>query len=498
MKFKNNLTSLNLYIHPHLRILALIILIAFIPRFLQLGYSHYYGDETKALYTQKAMAPAEFLFNQRKGPAQFIVTWGVETLTGGYKEAFIRFPFALAGLFSVIFVYLFMYELIKDRRTAFVTAVFFAVNGFFIAFSRTAQYQSLLHFFLFFTLFVLILYLRTEKPRVRWSLLILGAVSTGILFLTHYDAVFSLVPIFYIFGKKLKQDSKYIREILYVFFPVVLLMVGLYYVPYFKNNYFKDNTAAYLYQRALGFHLKKHSSLYTYFVYNPVKYTIFPLLLSIFSLLNKRRPLVFMLWVWFLIPFITFELVFSNPGTHIQNYIIPLIILAGIGIIEVFDRLQSEKFLQSVYFVMVSLSISVLWMVNCAIFIPYFNKSYPWVDYKLGPLNIQRVAKDDYQLFLYGFPYYRGWDKVADYLNSDEVEEEPRNYATNDNDTIAFFYLNPLTIYRGKPQYYIVIPYNQEIDAEIKKDIYDPIYYKEVKRIPLENYEDIIIYLRLR
>jgi hypothetical protein len=71
--------------------------------------------------------------------------------------------------------------------------------------------------------------------------------------------------------------------------------------------------------------------------------------------------------------------------------------------------------------------------------------------------------KANVQLFLYGFPYNRAWDQVRDYLYA---QEGVRNIYTNDNDTIAQYYLRKFDYTPPGanyfPQYYIDVANNQE------------------------------------
>src|SRR3990172_6261880 len=85
--------------------LVLILLGSAALRFMHLSYSHFQGDEIKALYPPGSPFP-EFLFIQKKGPVQFLVTLLVRSVTGGYSEWMTRLPFALASLVGVYVLYL--------------------------------------------------------------------------------------------------------------------------------------------------------------------------------------------------------------------------------------------------------------------------------------------------------------------------------------------------------------------------------------------------------
>src|SRR3972149_1166207 len=142
--------------------LILLLSVTVILRFPQLGYSHFYGDETKAIFYNKSISITDFLLDQRKGPIQFVVTWVSENIVGGFNEMYIRFPFALAGSFSVLVFYLLVKNLFGWREAVFASFLF-TLSGFNIAFSRTAQYQSVLIMFCLIALFLCLLYSKNKN-----------------------------------------------------------------------------------------------------------------------------------------------------------------------------------------------------------------------------------------------------------------------------------------------------------------------------------------------
>lgn len=74
-------------------------------RLSNLGYSNYQGDEIKALYLpQLGENLLDFLLRQRKGPIQFLVTYGMRIFNPSYdNELLMRLPFALAGILAIYF-----------------------------------------------------------------------------------------------------------------------------------------------------------------------------------------------------------------------------------------------------------------------------------------------------------------------------------------------------------------------------------------------------------
>src|SRR5689334_61102 len=119
-------------------LILFLLIISAVPRFWGLGASHFYGDETKTLYLDKTIPAITYFLDQRKGPMQFFVTWVVEKLSGGFSELWMRLPFAIAGLLSVLVFYLLVKKLF-DYKVAFVASLLYSFSGFSITFSRTVQ-----------------------------------------------------------------------------------------------------------------------------------------------------------------------------------------------------------------------------------------------------------------------------------------------------------------------------------------------------------------------
>jgi len=430
-------------------LLVLLIIVSAVLRLSSLGYSHFYGDETKTLYLDKTISATDFLFGQRKGPVQFLVVWGVEKLTGGFNEQAVRFPFALAGLLSVGVFYI-LVKKIFTWREALVASTLFALSGFNIAFSRTAQYQSILILVGLLSIFFIYQYSLASKH--RYIYLMLGSVFLGISFLTHYDAVFFAIPCVFIFYKNARLTKINFKEILLFTLPCLVLLAA-FYVPYIFNGNFANNTFNYLSRRASGDTYLPNNSIYTAKVYNPYLIGFIPLFFAFFFLLRPISWKKAIIFVWFIVPYILFEYLFRNPGTHINNYYLPLYIIASVGFVQVIDSLP-KSFFRPLLNVGLIIIFIVYGFINTSVYLPGLRFGYPWHN---G--NIDK----NYHLYLYGFPYYRAWDQVQAYFSE---TDGIRNFYTNDNNIIASYYLRkydltpPGTNYL--PQYYVYIKDSQE------------------------------------
>lgn len=441
--------------------LLFLLFVTVLPRFWGLGYSEFYGDETKTLYWNKTVPAVEFLMNQRKGPVQFLAAWFMEKVTEGFAEFTTRLPFALAGTLSVFVLY-FVVKNWFGERTAFISALLFSANGIFIAFSRTAQYQSFLWLFGFLAI------LAAQKNKIFLS----GALL-GLCLLSHYDGIFFAIPVLYSLVPGFKSNWKRALH----FMAPLALVAGTFYLPYFLGGYFGDHTSGYLLRR-INEQESVFSSLQTYLVYNPYVFSL-PLVLLGLGLLGKKV----MFALWFGLPFVVFELVFRSPGTHIQQYLIPLIIMSGFVIDSLVEYSKKWKVNDILLTIFGVLGIGYVYY-SFLTFIPQFNRGYPWKNEELGQL--------DQSLYLYGFPYRRGWKQVNEHLRRVGAND----FYTNDNVTVAEYYLLGIPANKFEPEFYIEIS-NSQLFKELDESVFGRYQYILEETIEINGDTTAKIYRRV-
>ena len=159
--------------------LLLIGVVSIFLRFTDLGFHHYYGDEVKTLFLRKDKSAFDFLMEQRKGPIQFLIVWVTEKLSGGFDEFYIRIPFAVFGVLLVyIFYYFVRVTLNYNRNISLFSTILVALNGIYIAFSRTAQYQMV---YLVFGFLSLILFKKFLDESAKFKRIIFFSLATFFL-----------------------------------------------------------------------------------------------------------------------------------------------------------------------------------------------------------------------------------------------------------------------------------------------------------------------------
>jgi len=425
--------------------LIILLLLSFLVRVSGLGYSHYYGDEIKTLYLDKTVTASKFLLDQRKGPVQFIATWVMEKIFGGYDEGWLRLPFALASVISVFVLY-FVVKKLFGKNPAYYATVIYAFSGFSVAFGRTAQYQSFLMLFGFLSLLFILL----SKETKRKTYILVAALFWVFSVYSHYDGVFFLIPAVLFFIQNKKDFLDFLK---YFLFPAMLLLLP-FYLPYVINGYLASNTINYVSRRMSGSGYLPNSSAYTVSVYNPFNIFLLLVLPGLMSFFTKGNRKVYMVQIWFVATLGFYELVIKNPGTHIQNYLLPLIILSGYVISS------SGRYMRLAVSVLLPFYIGISFYT----FVPSLNTGYPWKPSNILGLHLGKIEKK-FQLFLYGFPYNRGWDQIKAYF---EEKKDVNGVYTNDNDSYADYYLRGFAYTRPGPnflpQYYVHIIDSQEID----------------------------------
>ncbi len=411
-------------------VFALLLIFSLYVRFSQLGYSTFYGDETKTLYFDKTVPALTFLFDQRKGPVQFLASWIMEKISGGFDEFWIRLPFATAGLLSVLVFYI-LARKFMNQWAALASSFLYSFSGFSVAFSRTAQYQQFL--LLFGLLGILLMFLSLEKN--NRFLLIISALAFSISLLSHYDGIFYLLIGALLFFNHSNVNVTTIRKFVLFFIFPALILSGLFYIPYLLNGYFESNSLSYLLRRVFGgAESGIANSFYTVRIYNPLVLPFIVLMLSVFGLNNEKLPYRKIFFVWFIVPFILFEFLTLNPGTHIFHYLVPLILIFGCyGQLILTSGSAAFKIIGKlliIFIIIAQVSVSI-WM-----FVPHFKSNYPWRESRFMNLRFPKLDKK-FQVFTYGFPYDRGFREIRDHLDS---VEGIRGIYTNDNDVVAKYY----------------------------------------------------------
>ena len=424
-------------------------------RLVNLGYSDYQGDEIKALFLpEEGQSIYTFFLTQRKGPMQFIITFLLKLVDPNYiNRFFMRLPFAVAGILAVFFFYK-LINLYFDKKIAFFSAFFLATNGFFVAFSRIIQYQSYVIFFMVLALYFFSLAFKNEKWKLKG--IYLGFLAWSFSMLSHYDGVFIAPFVLYTLYRWIKTyEIKSVKEFLkYFAIPVLITAILLlsFYIPFVME--LSKSTLSYWKGRIEGTGGKISSSKYLFTVYQPIYvihiYTGLVVLggvrtlIRIFQNFKKKNYERLFLYVglgaWFVIAIAFMEFFVNIPGTHVYTYLISLFIFLGMGVKFIWEILN--KYLSKITF-----SGFLFWLGTFIVFGFIFAQShqifvehgteYPWKNEQFLIWTLPKPTPI-YHLSIFGFPYYRHWDEIGDFVTSSENNGW---YSTNERKSIARYHV---------------------------------------------------------
>src|SRR5512138_2585866 len=176
--------------------IVLLIGVSVLLRLPGLGYSNFQGDEILTLCRfSDYQTPSQFLaylFGQRKGPVQYLVTCAFSIFDPAFSsELALRLPFAIANLLALACFFILVHRLFT-LEIAIYSTFLLATNGIFIAFARIVQYQSFVLLGGIVGILALTLALKDEKWKITG--LYIGLISAALSLLAHFDAAFFLPP----------------------------------------------------------------------------------------------------------------------------------------------------------------------------------------------------------------------------------------------------------------------------------------------------------------
>lgn len=427
-------------------------------RLVNLGYSDYQGDEIKALYLpDSGQSLSDYLFEQRKGPTQFIATYLIYLFHPTYNNQFLtRLPFALVGVLAIFAFYQFV-KLNYGSKIALYASLFLTINGLFIGLMRIVQYQPFVILFSVLALYAFSLALKFERWKING--IYMGIFAWTLAVLTHYDGVF-IAPyaaylIFCWYGKyrEISASNKFKHLILAGLGGALIL--AIFYIPFFFTV--SDSTLEYWIIRTTGeFEWTTPSSIFTFKLYNPLIGIYIYALFGVISLFRIRKtyPLV----LWFLFPWIILELFIIDPGTHIYTYILPASIMVAFGVLvieEFLIKVVGERYGKVLNAFTLFAVFSVLFSISHFIFVDH-TPEYPWEERRLLFWKIGKPSLE-YRIWAFGFPYFRHWEAIGDLVTS---TENNGYYSTNENKSIAGHYA-PYIFNTSRSGYYIHI-YNPQ------------------------------------
>jgi len=223
--------------------LLLIVVLATILRFYQLGQNppSLDWDETAHGYNAYSILktgrdeygyrlPLSFRsFDDYKPPIYtYLVVPSIAVF--GLNDFAVRFPSAFLGVLAVLFSYLMVYELFKNRKIALLAAFFLAISPWHLQFSRVAFETNSAVFWSVLGTWAFLRGLRSQKIKMTCWMSLAALAFGANLFMYHNARVF--IPIFsimllFIFKDRLLINKKYlvVPAIIAFIFSAVLIPI---------------------------------------------------------------------------------------------------------------------------------------------------------------------------------------------------------------------------------------------------------------------------------
>jgi|GEM_PF-1650038 len=266
-----------------------ILLLAAFFRMTNIHYSDYQGDEADILLRAMGLVygQVDALLTHSKGPGEILLLNAIGALTGRFDEQTARLPFALAGTMSVGFIILLGRQFF-NRWVGLIAGLLVAIDGVFVSYARTAQYQSVV---LLLTLAAIYAYYRFQQMgglSRRWHSLATFLLAGSFLF--HFETVLLLPVAAYLTftagerrrgGEEIKPSQSshlFIASRLTPhashFWPSALIFivpVALFYLPFLLNPNL-ESTGTYLENRIGGGSSPPFNNLAHFFYYEALKY----------------------------------------------------------------------------------------------------------------------------------------------------------------------------------------------------------------------------------
>lgn len=426
-----------------------------------LGYSNFQGDEILTLCRfSDYERPGQFLaylLGQRKGPVQYLITCAFSLFDPTFSsELALRLPFAIANILALACFFFLVYRLFT-LQIAIYSSFLFAANGIFLAFARIVQYQS----------FVLLgglagmLGLTLALQDKRWQVpgLYLGSIAAALSLLAHFDAAFFMPPLALLvlhWWLSVHKRPDFARLRIHLIAAVMLFafLVLAFYVEYALH--LGPSQLQYWEGRFTG---DTTNIVRLFQFYNPGAVVWICLGAVLLGFTRIRNSLGWqIILAWLLPPLVFMTVIFQESMTHAYTYLLPLLVVAGIGIDAMMDWLRA--LLRGRSFGIAHATVLAIFLlfsyVSYAIFIDH-NPEYPW--YPKQVLGMELRGGELAGTF--GFPYSREWREIGRWFES-LPDQGDVIVVTNEKRQFVSFYL-PANV--GNRYRYSLPEFSQEIRA---------------------------------
>ncbi len=214
-------------------VLLVILAVAAFTRLTRLGYAEFHEDALENMrlivraYKGEEYAP----FLDSKGPIHWLLPAALWYLNGWVNEGIARTPFAITALALIPLIYALGKRLTGHDTIGLVAAGFVALNGFYVAYARHVENQSLI---VFWGALAMWFAYRYYHERLN-HFLVFMAFTLAIGLIAHPDVLLYLPVFAYIILMGLWRDRPARRQQLPWLIGAGLILIGLaaiFYIPY--------------------------------------------------------------------------------------------------------------------------------------------------------------------------------------------------------------------------------------------------------------------------
>lgn len=494
--------------------LLLVLAVGMALRVPELGYSEFQGDEARVLLRASEVIEGyeNALFAHQKMPGEILLMTATYAVTRQMDEAAARLPFTAAGLAALVAIFLLGSRLFGPS-TAVSAALLAALTGYFVAFARIVQYQSLV--FLAVVLTILVLWRMLEQRIALWRYLAVAALLMAAGVLGHYEAAGIGAAVLYLLWRLWRSGTRPATLLCALPLPLLLFLgpVLLFAVPFAR-----DPTFATAYAYAVGYRVDAggfpynnladffaRASLYgtAYFLFllatltaaalvtlyartlarpwawfavaaasagilalslrpgwltigsSDPTWSFFVLLLLAPWLLPRVAPAERLLWWWFGTLFVFSIFVVQRPNSHVYTFFIPWVLLGGMvaarAVAAARQRIGAAQGWASA-----ALAAAAL----IGLFGFYLYRLFVYSEIEIlrtwpenRPAGYWMPFDSPPEVAIFGFPHSSGWKVVGlSYANN----RWAGNFLTNEKPEVVDWYTRGASTCPRGNQYYVV------------------------------------------
>ncbi len=418
---------------------ALVIGMAAVLRFVHLGYSNFQGDEISTICRLSNFPTLVkflgYLLGQQKGPVEYVVPCAIGLIDPAFSsELALRLPSAIASLVSVASSSS-SPSVCSTGKPPSTRALLVATNGMFVGQARFAQYQAFVQLGVTASLMGLIL--SVQDVRWRTAGLYLAALAAAGALLAHFDGAWVVPPLGIIalqWWRRWREAPIFPRlraHLLGAGTLYALLVLG-FYVEYIRR--LGPHQLDYWSQRFAG---SATNTLHFFQFYNPGS-AIWVYAMAVILAIPRVRPNAswLMALAWLVPPLLFIELVFKDFRASAYDYILPLCLVAGIGLDSLVVWVKA-KWRPAWSWAAQGMILAVLLALGHVTFelLVDHNPEYPWEPKTIAGMT---VPGGNFNGF-FGLPYNRDWRAIGDWF--DGLPGDGQVVVTNEKLAIAMFYL---------------------------------------------------------